>query len=116
MNLDLDLGTMRLDPRGQAPARAFLADLNYRAGRQEEAVAEWERIRRENPDHISTRLALAQHYEREGNPDAARAALREVLRINPAYRARGPGGRYFSERDARWLDQWLASLRASSEK
>jgi hypothetical protein len=45
--------------------------------------------------------------------------LGEVLRINPDYRAdraRGTGGSYFPERDARCLDQWFAGLRASPEQ
>ncbi len=105
----------RLDPRGQAPALAFLADLHYRAGRVEEAVATWEQIRRENPHHIATRLALAEHYEQRGRTGEAAVALRELLEINPDYRAdlaRGAGGQYLDAARTRWLAAHLARLRA----
>ena len=106
---------LRLDPRGQAPTLAFLAELNYRAGRVEEAVASWERIRRENPHHIASRLALALHYQTRGQLAATRAALSEVLAINPAFqaeRARLPGGRYPSDEEKRRLTRQLGALRA----
>lgn len=106
---------LRLDPRGQAPTLSYLADLNYRAGRVDEGVATWERIRRENPHHIGSRIALAFYYEQTGRLDRAHDALREVLTTNPDYRAdraRRSGGRYLSPADTRWLAGRLESVRA----
>jgi hypothetical protein len=79
-------------------------------------VLEWERIRRENPDNVASRVALAQHYLWDGRPDAADEALSEVLRINPAFRAesaRGPGGRELDADEVRELGRRLAALRGT---
>jgi TolB-like protein len=113
---------LRLDPRGQAPVLAFMADLNLGVGRHEEAVAIWERIRAENPDHIASRLDLADQHLRSGREAQTRALLEEILRINPAFsleRARGPGGRPIPAETVGRLAPLLerarsASLRSSS--
>lgn len=108
---------LRLDPRGQAPVLASLADLNYRIGRVKEGVGLWERIRSENPDHVASRLMLAEHHDHEGRTADADAALQEVLAINPAFRAdraRGPGGLLLSRERMRWLAARLESLRSSA--
>ena len=43
----------------------------------------WERARAANPDQIFARIALASHYEERGRHEEARAAVEEILRVNP---------------------------------
>jgi predicted Zn-dependent protease len=62
-----------------------LAQVNFVAGRREEAVEQLERLRKANPDHIASRVVLAAHYEREGRHDRASAAVGEILRVNPHF-------------------------------
>ncbi len=74
---------LRLNPRGPTPLQTFLALVYYGAGRREEAVEIWERVRRANPDLIGPRVFLAAYYEREGQHGRASALVEEVLRVRP---------------------------------
>ncbi|MDH3227791.1 MAG: tetratricopeptide repeat protein, partial [Thermoleophilia bacterium] len=74
---------MRLNPRPPAIYLMMMGSVNLRAGREREAVQMWERARAANPDLIWARLALASHYEERGRHEEARAAVEEILRVNP---------------------------------
>jgi len=75
--------TMRLNPRPPAAYLMAMGWVNLRAGREREAVQMWERARAANPDQIWARVALASHYEERGRHKEARAAVEEILRVNP---------------------------------
>ncbi len=73
-----------------APPTALLgtvAWVNYAAGRTEEAVEMWERVREASPDQITSRSPLAAHYEQEGQHDRASAVVEEILRVRADFTA-----------------------------
>ncbi len=47
----------------------------------------WERLREASPDLILARLALAAHYEREGQHERAAALVEELLRVRADFTA-----------------------------
>ena len=47
----------------------------------------YERARVANPDLITARIPLAALYESEGRHEEARAAVQEILRVNPDFTA-----------------------------
>ena len=55
--------------------------MNYGAGRREEAVEMWERVREASPDLIAVLIPLAAHYEQQGQHARASAAVEEILRV-----------------------------------
>ena len=74
---------LRLNPRAPVLYQGPLALANMQAGRTQEAIGIWERIRAANPDSTLSRIALADHYEGMGRHEDARVIAREILRINP---------------------------------
>lgn len=74
---------LRLNPRGTPAQRVTIGFVNYQVGRIEEAVAQLEHARAENPDLILPRLLLISHRDGEGRRDETRALAGEVLRVNP---------------------------------
>jgi len=76
---------LRLNPRHPSGATNASAFLNFRAGRIDEAVELWERVRAASPDFLSPRVALALHYGRIDRHDEARAIVQEILRVNPDF-------------------------------
>ena len=76
---------LRLNPRRPSEAWGASAFLNFQAGRIDEAVDLWERIRAANPELLQPRVPLALHYERIGRHDKARAVVQEMLRVNPDF-------------------------------
>ncbi len=72
---------LRLNPRAPTALLGSVAFVNYGAGRREEAVEMWERVREASPDVIAARIPLAAHYEREGQHDRASAVVEEILRV-----------------------------------
>ena len=76
---------LRLNPRRPSDAWDITAFLNFRAGRIDQAVELWERVRAANPDHLRPRVSLALHYGRIGRNDEARAVVLEILAVNPDF-------------------------------
>jgi adenylate cyclase len=76
---------LRLNPRHPSLTAHVSASLNFRAGRIDEAVELWERVRAANPDFLAPRVALALHYSRIGRRDEARAVVLEILSVNPDF-------------------------------
>ena len=76
---------LRLNPRHPSGATNASAFLNFRAGRIDEAVELWERVRAASPDCWSPRVSLALHYGRIDRHDEARAIVQEILRVNPDF-------------------------------
>jgi TolB-like protein/Tfp pilus assembly protein PilF len=76
---------LRLNPRGHASVLTTVALVNYAVGRTEKAVEQLERVRTNNPDHIISRLFLANYYEQEGRHGDASAAVGEILRVVPDF-------------------------------
>jgi DNA-binding winged helix-turn-helix (wHTH) protein/Tfp pilus assembly protein PilF len=124
-----------LDPhRGGALRRLGLA---YElAGDVPHAIETFERLRRTGPEAADAPALLAEAYARAGRRDAARAALREAIRVHPndsdtafamlalGDRARGlailhrmpkPAPKYASLMDPR-IDPFLAALHLSAAR
>jgi adenylate cyclase len=78
---------LRLNPRYPSLYWTLLGHLHQAAGRQERAVAIWERVREASPDMIPPRLALIAHYDADGRHEEASTLAREILQINPALTA-----------------------------
>ncbi len=77
--------TLRLDPRNPQKALwlAWMSWAHYGAGRYEEAVDWAKQSVRLNPDAFIAYRALAASNGQLGRIDEARAALAELLRIDP---------------------------------
>ena len=58
-----------------------LANAYLELGRLDEAIAEYERILRLNPNYPLVRYHLAQAYERKGLRDQARAEYERFLQV-----------------------------------
>jgi adenylate cyclase len=75
---------LRLSPRSPAPALLVsVAYVNFAAGRKEEGVEFFERLRTANPEVLPPRVLLAGYYEGEGQHAKAAAAVQEILRVVP---------------------------------
>ncbi len=59
--------------------------MNFQAGRIDEAVELWERVRAANPELLRPRVSLALHYGRIGRHDESRAVVQEILSVNPDF-------------------------------
>src|SRR6185436_6798260 len=63
------------------PFEDCLAHAYFELGRWDEAIAEYERILRFNPNYPLAQYHLAQGYERKGEPARARIAYERFLQI-----------------------------------
>ena len=79
---------LRLNPRADTGYKSIVGFVNFAAGRREEGVAVWERLRAANPDLIIARVPLATYYEEVGRHEEARAIAQEILRVNPDFTAK----------------------------
>ena len=70
---------LRLNPRPSERLLMSVAFVNFGAGRREEAVEIFEEVRQASADNIIARLALAGHYEQQGQHERASAAVEEIL-------------------------------------
>jgi TolB-like protein/class 3 adenylate cyclase/Tfp pilus assembly protein PilF len=102
---------MRLNPQPPAPYLVAVGWINLRAGREEEAVRLWERARSANPDLIFARVALASHYEQRDRREEARAAVEEILRVNPELTAEQAASLAYAGSDSDYFAEVEASLR-----
>ncbi len=76
---------LRLNPRRPSEAWDASAIVNFQAGRIDEAVELWERVRAANPELLRPRVSLALQYGRSGRHDEARAVVQEILSVNPDF-------------------------------
>jgi len=78
---------LRLNPRAPRALLVSVAWVNYGAGRREEAVEMWERVRETSPDFIVARIPLAAYYEQGGQHERAAALVEEILRVRADFTA-----------------------------
>ena len=93
--------SIRQNPRASeiAPMKGILAVAQYRLGRKEEAVTLWEAARAANPDLVTFRLPLVEHYETSGQHAMAAEIVREILAVNPQLTAAVAASNGFTSRD-----------------
>jgi len=104
---------VRLSPRASvtAPVNAVLANAQYRLGQTEEALKRWERARAANPDLVTFRIPLIEHYELNGRHDEAAEIVGEVLSVNPGMSARDAATSGFAARSPAEIPALIATLR-----
>ncbi len=105
--------TVRLNPRASelAPMRAIIAIAQYRLGRTDEAVELWEAARAANPDMVSLRVPLLEHYESIGRHDEAAQIVREILAVNPEMTAEAAAKLGFAAHDPNETPALIVKLR-----
>lgn len=84
-SLDLLDKAMRLDPHYPDLYLNFVGLAYFALGRYEDAIAALKRRIVRNPHTDMSRVLLAACHGQLGQIEAARAAWREMLRVNPAY-------------------------------
>jgi thioredoxin-like negative regulator of GroEL len=75
--------------------------------------AEGERVRAANPDLILARVALASHYAERGRHEEARAAVEEILRVNPDLTAKKAASMGFERFDPEYFAEVEKRLRSA---
>ena len=103
---------MRLNPFYPVNYLAVLADALVHRGRSEEALDVLDELVKRQPNYISAYLHRAGLYSSLGEMEQARAAVAEVLRINPRYRVAAAASFYLSS-DEKRKQAFLESLRAA---
>ena len=101
---------MRLNPFYPVNYLAVLADALVHQGRSQEALDVLDELVRRQPNYISAHLHRAGLYGSLGELEPARAAVAEVLRINPQYRLTAAASFYLSS-DEKRKRVFLDSLR-----
>ncbi len=91
--------------------RGVIANAQYRLGRTEEAVELWEAARAANPDLVTFRIPLIDHYESIGRHDAAAVIAREILAVNPTLTAEAAANHGFAARSPDAIPSLIAKLR-----
>jgi adenylate cyclase len=79
--------SIRLDPMPQLLYLNFLAMACRDAGRYDEAIRNYKRILKQQPDYLFAHTGLASTYALMGRDEEARAEATEVLRIEPNFSA-----------------------------
>jgi tetratricopeptide (TPR) repeat protein len=92
---------MRLNPFYPVNYLAALADALVHQDRRSEALDVLGTIVKRNPNYLSAHLHLAGLHGHAGDWEKAKAAVAEVLRINPAYRLTAARRFYLSSDQAR---------------
>jgi adenylate cyclase len=101
---------MRLNPFYPINYLAVLGDVLVHQGLTQEALNVFHELVKRQPDYISAHLHLAGLYASLGEMERARAAVVEVLRINPQYRVAAAASFYLSADENR-KRAFLDSLR-----
>jgi len=104
---------MRLNPRPPAMYLVVMGWVNLRAGRERDAMQMWERARAVSPDLILAHVALASHYEERGRHQEARAAVEEILRVNPDLTAKQVAALAFERIGPEYLAEVEERLRSA---
>jgi len=104
---------VRMNPRATeaAPMRAVIAAAQYRLGQTDEAVALWEGARAANPDLVTYRIPLIEHYELIGQHGEASEIVREVLSVNPGMTAEVAANSGFAARNPTEVPALIETLR-----
>ncbi|HSR11088.1 MAG TPA: tetratricopeptide repeat protein, partial [Thermodesulfobacteriota bacterium] len=76
---------MRLDPFPPGTTLRNLGGAYRGSGRYEEAVVQYRKALKQQPDDLFTHLGLAQAYVKLGRQKEAQAEAAEVLRIHPKF-------------------------------
>jgi adenylate cyclase len=76
---------IRLNPYPPSVHFRILGGAYRGAGRYEEAITEYKKALRQNPDDIFTHLGLAVIYIKLDREEEARAEAKEVMRIHPKF-------------------------------
>ncbi len=91
--------------------KGVMAVTLHRLGQTDEAVALWEKARAANPDLVSFRIPLADHYEATGQHAEAVEVVREMLAVNPELTAETAAKHGFVARGADAIPALVANLR-----
>jgi glycosyltransferase involved in cell wall biosynthesis/Flp pilus assembly protein TadD len=79
------LGTaLSINPSEPSAVR-LLADLNFRSGQFQDAAHGYHQLIQQNGNDIQALLALGVCFAKTGDPETARAAFNEVLRVDPRH-------------------------------
>jgi adenylate cyclase len=92
---------MRLNPFYPINYLAVLGDALVHQGKAQEALAVFKETVSRQPKNVSAHLHLANLYSSQGQMDAARAEVAEVLRFDPKYRLADAGSFYISSNEER---------------
>jgi len=101
----------RLNPIPTWRQLVFSGNAYYIAGRYEEALAYFKRLQEKDPDNLWAYITPASIYGQLGREKEARAAAKELLRLNPKFSIKHwekMGA--FSKKRETW-DQWIDGLR-----
>jgi adenylate cyclase len=101
---------MRLNPFYPINYLAVLGDALVHQGHNQEALEVFNELVKRQPNYISAHLHLAGLHGALGEMERARAAVLEVLRINPQYRLAAAASFYLSANENR-KRAFLDSLR-----
>ncbi len=101
----------RLNPFPTGIQLVFSGNAYYIAGRYEEALAYFKKLQEKNPDYLWAYLTPATIYGQLGREKEARAAVKEILRIDPKSSVKHweKMGAWSKKRET-W-DQWIDGLR-----
>jgi len=78
---------------------------------KEEAVELWEAARAANPDLVTFRTPLLEHYESIGRHDEAAQIAREILAVNPGMTAEAAANQGFAAHDPNEIPALIVKLR-----
>ena len=91
--------------------RGVIAVAQYRLGHIDEAVELWETARATNPDLVTFRIPLLEHYESIGRHDEAAEIALEILAVNPTMTAEAAATHGFAARDPGETPALIVKLR-----
>ena len=103
---------MRLNPFYPINYLAVLGDALVHQGRSQEALEVFNEIVRRQPTYISAHLHLAGLHSSLGKMTSARAAVAEVLRLNPHYSVEAAASFYLAADQSR-KQTFLDNLRSA---
>jgi adenylate cyclase len=103
----------RINPRGSdtAPMKGITAIAMLRLGQKDEGVSLLEKARAANPDLVSFRIPLADHYEAVGEHEKAVVVVKEILSVNPGLTAEVAARSGFVARDDDEVPAMVENLR-----
>jgi adenylate cyclase len=106
---------MRLNPKFTPNYLWALGHAHSLLGDNERAISVYKRVLTRNPDHFVSYLSLVVCYVRTGDPDAAREAAQEMLRISPNYSIE-VAYKHTPYRDRQVIEDHFESLRKAGLK
>ncbi len=91
-----------------------LADAYFMAGRYEEALAYFKKVEEKNPDNLFAYLTPAAIYGHLGREEEARAAAKELLKLDPKFSVKN-WEKWPCKNREKW-NQWIDGLRKAGLK